>query len=36
MPRIQAWFIVGPNRLVEETREPLLSHAVEVMSPVPR
>ena len=35
MPRIEVWFVVGRNRIVEEKREALLAHAVEVMSPVP-
>jgi hypothetical protein len=33
--RIEAWFILGPNRIVEEKHDALLAHAVEVMSPVP-
>ncbi len=35
MPRVEAWFVVGPDRLVEEKHDKLLAHAVEVMSPVP-
>ena len=33
--KADAWFILGPNRIVEEKHDALLRHAVEVMSPVP-